>query len=118
MRKMPRSMRGMVNTNWRWGTSRQTEVAIHSPVDNTRRWWQAGSRACGMAGLAGEGEEPLVAAVRAAEAGEAGGEVAAAVKGLDDGNGCGIERAVSRAVAGFIVGEEVVPRMVDDLPEG
>lgn len=58
-----------------------------------------------------------MAAVRAVEAGEAGGEVAAAVEGLDDGNGRRIERAVGGPVAGFVTGQEVGPRMVDDLPE-
>ena len=27
-----------VNTNWRWGTSWQTAVAIHSPMVRVRRW--------------------------------------------------------------------------------
>jgi hypothetical protein len=38
LRKMPRSTRGMVKTNWRWGTSWQTAVAIQSLVERTRRW--------------------------------------------------------------------------------
>ena len=38
-----------------------------------------------VAALAGEGEEAFVAAVGALEAGEAGGEVAAAEEGLDGG---------------------------------
>ena len=48
---------------------------------------------------------------------EAGGEVAAfeeIVYGID---GEGSQRAVDLAVFGFVVGEEVVPGMVDDLPE-
>jgi hypothetical protein len=44
LRKMPRRTRGMVKTNWRWGTSWQTEVAIHSLVERTRRWWQEGQK--------------------------------------------------------------------------
>ena len=36
--------RGMVKTNWRWGTSWQTEVAIQSLVERTRRWWQEGQK--------------------------------------------------------------------------
>jgi hypothetical protein len=38
-----------------------------------------------MSPLAGEGEEAFVATIRALEAGETGGEVAAAEKGLDGG---------------------------------
>jgi len=38
-----------------------------------------------VAALAGEGEQFFVTTVRAVEAGEAGGEVAAAEKGLDGG---------------------------------
>ena len=34
---LPRRTFGMVKTNWRWGTSWQTEVAIHSLVERTRR---------------------------------------------------------------------------------
>ncbi|MFT6864243.1 MAG: hypothetical protein ACJAVK_002807 [Akkermansiaceae bacterium] len=30
LRKIPRRILGMVKTNWRWGTSRQTALAIHS----------------------------------------------------------------------------------------
>ena len=46
-----------------------------------------------VAGLAGEGEQVLVAAAGADEAGEACGEVAAAHEGLDGGDGFGPERA-------------------------
>jgi hypothetical protein len=51
-----------------------------------------------VAGLAGEGEEAFVATIGALEAGEAGGEVAAAEKGLDGGDGGGGERAEGFAV--------------------
>jgi hypothetical protein len=71
-----------------------------------------------VAGLAGEGEEALVAAVGALEAGEAGGEITAAQEGFDGGDGLGAERAERLAVAGFVLGEEVVPAVVDELPEG
>ena len=70
-----------------------------------------------VAGLAGEGEEFLVAVVRAVEAGEAGGEVAAAVELLDDGDGVGAEGAVDRAVDGLVAGEEGLPGGLHDLPE-
>jgi len=67
---------------------------------------------------AGEGEQAFVAAIGALEAGEAGCEVAAAEEGLDGGDGGGIERADEFAVKFFVVGEEGVPAVVDDLPEG
>lgn len=69
------------------------------------------------AGLAGEGDELFVAAIRAVEAGEASGQVAAAKEGLDDRHGGGVERAVGGAVAFFILREEVGPAMMDGLPE-
>jgi len=71
-----------------------------------------------VAGLAGEGEELFVAAVGAMEAGEAGGEVAAAEEGADGGDGIGAQRSHGAAVVGFASGEEVVPGVVDELPEG
>jgi len=67
---------------------------------------------------AGEGEEAFVATIRALEAGEAGSEVAATEKGLDGGDGCWVEWAERFAVVCFVVGEEVVPSVVDELPEG
>jgi len=66
-----------------------------------------------VAGLAGEGEEAFVAAVRALEAGEAGCEVAAAEEGFDGGRGGGVERAEGFAVFGFVFGEEYVPAVED-----
>ena len=71
-----------------------------------------------VAGLAGEGEELFVAAVGAMEAGEAGGEVAAAEEGADGGDGIRAQRSHGAAVVGFVSGEEVVPGVVDELPEG
>ena len=68
--------------------------------------------------LAGEGEQLLMAAVGALEPGESGGEVAAAVELVDHGDGASsAQRAVSPAVAGFVVGDELIPCMVNDLPE-
>jgi hypothetical protein len=72
-----------------------------------------------VSALAGEGEEALVAAigVGAVEAGESGREVAALEK-VFDGLDCeGADRAVGLAVFGFVFAEEVVPGMVDDLPQ-
>jgi len=58
-----------------------------------------------------------VAAVGALEAGESGREVAAAVELLDDVDGVGSKRTVGLAARAFVVGEETVPGVVDDLPE-
>jgi len=71
-----------------------------------------------VAAFAGEGEEALVAAIGALEAGEAGGEVATAEERFNGGSGGGVERAEGLAVFGFVVGEEVVPAVVDELPKG
>jgi hypothetical protein len=71
-----------------------------------------------VSALTGEGEEAFVAAIRALEAGEAGGEVAAAEEGLDGGDGCRVEWAEGFAVVFFVTNEEVVPTMVNDLPKG
>ena len=70
-----------------------------------------------MAAFAGEGEESFVAAVRAMESGETGCEVAAAEEGLDGGDGTGTERAEGLAVADLVGSEEILPTVVDDLPE-
>ena len=71
-----------------------------------------------IATFASEGHELFVAAVGALQAGEALGQVTAAQEGLDDRHGGGVERAVGAAMAGFVVGEEVGPAVVDGLPEG
>jgi hypothetical protein len=70
-----------------------------------------------VAAFAGECEEAFVAAVGALEAGEAGGEVAATEEGLDGGDSVGVEWAEGLAMLLFVVCEEVVPAVVDDLPE-
>ena len=49
-----------------------------------------------VAGLVGEGEQVLVAAAGAGEAGEAGGKVAATTEGLNGGDGFRPERAHGR----------------------
>ena len=71
-----------------------------------------------MVTFAGERRQAFVAAVGALETGEAGGEVAAAKEGLDGGDGGGAERTEGFAVGFLVTGEEVVPAVVDDLPEG
>ena len=71
-----------------------------------------------VSAFAGEGEKSLVTAVGALESGEAAGEVTAAEEGLDGGDGGGLKRAEGFAVAGFVAGEEFVPAVVDELPEG
>jgi len=70
-----------------------------------------------VAGFAGEGEEALVAAVGAVVTGEAGGEVATAVVGLDGGDGFRAEGTHGGAVMRFVTGEEVIPGGVDHLPK-
>ena len=75
------------------------------------------ARGAEVAALAGEGEESFVAAVRALESGEAGGEVATAEEGFDGGGGDRVERAEILAVPFFVVGEEFFPAVVDELPE-
>ena len=52
------------------------------------------------------------------KSGEAGGEVAAAEEGADGGDGIGAQRSHRAAVVLFVGGEEVVPGVVDDLPQG
>lgn len=59
-----------------------------------------------------------MAAVGALETGESGGKVAAAVELIDHRHGIPAQRAMSPAMAGFIVGDEFLPGMVDDLPKG
>ncbi len=59
-----------------------------------------------------------MAAIGALKAGEAGGEVATAKEGFDGGSGCGVEWAEGFAVFSFVVGEEYVPAVADELPEG
>jgi hypothetical protein len=71
-----------------------------------------------VAALAGEGEEAFVAAVGALETGEAGGEVATAEEGFDCSGGGGVERTEVLAVFAFVAGEEFVPAVADELPEG
>jgi hypothetical protein len=56
--------------------------------------------------------------IGALEAGESAGEVTAAEKGLDGGRGVGAEWAEGLSVVFFVVGEEVFPAVVDELPEG
>lgn len=71
-----------------------------------------------VAGLAGEGKEAFMPAVRTLEPGESSGEVSAAVELANDVNGVASQRAVNGAVAFLVTGFEVGPAVVDDLPEG
>jgi hypothetical protein len=70
-----------------------------------------------VAALAGEGEQFFVSAIGALEAGEAGGEVAATEEGFDGGRGGRVKGTKGRAVFVFVVGEEIVPPVMDELPE-
>jgi hypothetical protein len=71
-----------------------------------------------VAGLAGEGEQVLMAAAGAGEAGEAGGKIAATTEGLNGGDGFRPERAHGRAVLFLVTGNKIIPATVDNLPEG
>lgn len=55
-----------------------------------------------------------MAAVGTLETRESGGEVAAAEEGFD--GGAGVERTEGRTVIFFVISEEALPAMVDDLP--
>jgi len=70
-----------------------------------------------VAGLAGEGEQVLMAAAGTDEAGEAGGKVAATAEGLDGGDGFRPERAHGWTVLFFVAGNKIIPGTVDDVPE-
>jgi len=102
----------------------EDELAVRNVVadgggDPTAGLSDAALVACGaeVAGLAGEGEELLMAAIGAMEAGKAGSEIAAAEKGADGGDGIGAQWPHGAAVVLFVAGEEVVPDVVDDLPQ-
>jgi len=70
-----------------------------------------------VAGLAGEGKEAFMPAVRTLEPGESSGEVSAAVELANDVDGVASQRAVNGAVAFLVSGDKIGPAMVDDLPE-
>jgi uncharacterized MAPEG superfamily protein len=71
-----------------------------------------------VAGLAGEGKEAFMPAVRTLEPGESSGEVSAAVELANDVNGVASQRAVNGAVAFLVTGLEIGPAMVHNLPQG
>ena len=71
-----------------------------------------------MTGFAGEGEQVLVVATGAEESGETGGEVAAAEEVLDVSDAVGAQRAHGGTVVLFVASEEIVPAIVNQLPEG
>jgi hypothetical protein len=68
-----------------------------------------------VAGLAGEGKEAFMPAVRTLEPGESSGEVSAAVELANDVNGVASQRSVNGAVALLVTGFEVGPAVVDEL---
>ncbi len=59
-----------------------------------------------------------MAATGAEESGEAGGEVAAAEEVFDVSDGVGAQGPDGGMVVLFVAGEEIVPTMVNQLPEG
>jgi len=102
----------------------EDELAVRNFVaDGGRDPFAGGADAALVAGgaevaaFAGKGEESFVTAIRALEAGEAGGKVAAAEEGLDGGDGGGWKWAEGFTVFRFVVGEKVIPAVVDELPE-
>ena len=58
-----------------------------------------------------------MSAIRAVQTGKALGEVTATVVFFDDLNAISAERAVGFPVVGFVMGLELVPTLVDDLPK-
>ena len=60
-------------------------------------------------GLAGEGEQLFVAALRALKAGEPDGEITTAVELIDDGHGILSQRTMGLAVGCLVVGDKVAP---------
>ena len=62
-----------------------------------------------VAGFAGEGEEFLVSAIGAEDAGESGGEISASVELVYDINRVWTERTVYYAVSGFVIALELSP---------
>ena len=70
-----------------------------------------------VAAFAGEGEKAFVAAIRAVETEEAGGEIAAAKEVADGGEDVGAERAEGGTVFFLVGGEERVPSGGEELPE-
>ena len=105
----------MVKTNWRWGTSWQTAVAIQSLVERTRRWWQEGQKWRPLQVKARRRSWPQSGHWRRVKP-EARSPQRRKDWTVADGGGA--ERAEGLAVVFFVVGEEVVPAVVDELPEG
>ena len=58
-----------------------------------------------------------MAAIGAVKTGEARSEIAAAEEGADGGDGFRTQWSHRAAVVLLVVGEEVIPGVVDDLPE-
>ena len=56
-------------------------------------------------------------AVFAVETGESLSQITAAIEFLHDFNGVGSERSVGFAVRAFVLDLEIIPTVVDDLPE-
>ena len=112
---MPRSIFGKVKTNWRCGTSWQTEAA-GGRLEALGRRLEVKTEGRTSQECAPSSLRPPVSSL--VKVGEAGGEVAAPEEGADGGEGIGAQRSHRAAVVLFVGGEEVVPGVVDDLPEG
>ena len=70
-----------------------------------------------VAGFAGEGEQPLMAAIGAFEARESGGKIAAAEEGFDGGDDRRMERTVGRTVLLYVIRGKGTPTVIDKLPK-
>ncbi len=70
-----------------------------------------------VAGLAGEGEQPFMAAVGTFEAREIGSKITAAEEGFDGGDGSRFERAEYRALRVFVIRGKGTPTAIHKLPE-
>ena len=70
-----------------------------------------------VASLAGECEQPLMAAIGAFEASESRSKIAAAEERFDGGDGVRFERTEYRAVFFFVISRKGTPTVIDKLPE-
>ena len=105
----------MVKTNWRWGTSRQTAEAIQVPVVRTRRMWQAGQKWRPLQVKATSFSCPQSGHWRRVNPAERSPQ---RWKARTVSAAWGGQRTVFLAVVFFVSVEELVPAVVDDLPEG
>ncbi len=119
--------RGAGRTSRRLAPHRRRESIPGSPATATlrsrrsrcrragRRWWQAGQK---WRDLQVKARSFFVDALGAMKAGEAGSEITAPEESADGGDGIGTQWSHGAAVVLFVAGDEIVPGVTDDLPEG